>query len=104
MANARQVAQSVGEAMLPLGMTPSEVQSGKIPALENRENQEQFVLNQPGNRAELEAMTKGKSPAEANRIRESYLASAPTSDFDRASRLFRQQAFEKQGVPPPLMR
>jgi hypothetical protein len=101
LANAKQAAQFVGESMLPLSMTPSEVQSGKIPALENRENQEQYLLNQPGNRAELEAMIKGKSSAEANRIRETYLASAPTSDFDRASRLFRQQAFAKQGVPPP---
>lgn len=101
-ANAKQTAQNVGEALLPLGMTPSEVQSGKIPFLENKERNEQYILNQPGNRAELEAKIKGKSPSEANKIREEYLASAPTSDFERASRLFRQQA--KQGIAPPSMR
>ena len=100
-ANAKDLARNVGEAILPIGATPSPVQSGKIPALENKERTEQYVLNQPGNRAELEALTKGKSPKEANRIREEYLASAPMSDFDRASRLFRQQAASKQGIAPP---
>jgi hypothetical protein len=100
-ANARDLANSAGEAILPLGATPSPVQSGKIPALENKERAEQFILNQPGNRAELESMTKGKSPKEANKIREEYLASAATSDFDRASRLFRQQANAQMGIAPP---
>lgn len=104
LANAKQAAQTMGEAMLPIGMTPSEVQSGKIPALESKENQEQYLLSQPGNRAELAAMIKGKNPDEVNKIRNDYLGSAPTSDFDRASRLFRQQAAAKQGVPPPSMR
>ena len=101
LANAKDVARNVGEAMLPLGATPSPIESGKIPALEQKEMSEQYILNQPGNRAELESKIKGKSPKEANRIREEYLASAPMSDFDRASRLFRQQAASKQGIAPP---
>ena len=103
-ANAQEMARNVGEAMLPIGMTPSEVQSGKLPALELKERNEQFILNQPGNRAELEAKIKGKSSSEANKIREEYLASAPISDFERASRVFRQQASAKQGIAPRSMR
>jgi hypothetical protein len=104
LANAKDVARGVGEALLPLGATPSPVESGKIPSLERKELYDQFILNQPGNRAELEAKTKGKSPAEANKIREEYLATAPISDFERASRVFRQQADSKKGIAPPSMR
>jgi hypothetical protein len=101
LANAREVAGFVGENLLPLGATPSPMESGKIPFLESKERQEQFILNQPGNRAELEAKLKGKSPEESNKIRQEYLTSAPMSDYERASRLFRQQAVSKQGIPPP---
>lgn len=104
LANAREVGSFVGESLLPLGATPSPLESGKIPAVERKEQNEQFILNQPGNRLELEFLQKNKSPSEANKIREQYLASAPMTDYERASRVFRQQADSKKGIAPPSMR
>lgn len=104
LANAKEIAGSVGEAIIPLGATPLPLESGKLPAVERKERSEQFILNQPGNRLELEFLQKGKSPAEANKIRDQYLASAPMTDYERASRVFRQQADSKKGIAPPSMK
>lgn len=104
LANAKEIAGSVGEAIIPLGATPLPLESGRLPEVERKERSDQFILNQPGNRLELEFLQKGKSPAEANKIRDQYLASAPMTDYERALRVFRQQAYSKKGIAPPSMR
>ena len=81
------------------GLTGTTLEPGTLPTTQSQAF-ERAVLGRKGIKEELTNLTKGKTGAEFNAIRDQYLYSNPraVSDYDRAVKFFQSQA--RQPIPP----